>query len=207
MRHFFMSNVLIYFLKFTRGLYFKARGLNTGSKFMVGKSPRLVGLNNISMGHNCSIGDSAWIESIVQYGPSTYSPTITIGDNFICNNYIHIAATGSVVIGNDVLIGSSVLISDHSHGLYSGEGQSTPEEAPVKRTLSVGSIVIGNKVWIGDSVSICGKLTIGNSVIVGANSVVVKNVPDNCIVVGNPAKIIKVWNQESCVWEKYEHCD
>lgn len=202
-----MSSILIYLIKFVRGLYFKVKGLETGSKLMVGKSPRLIGLRNIRIGQNCSIGDSAWIEAIVEYGSSNYSPSITIGDNFICNNYIHIAATGSVVIGSDVLIGSGVLINDHSHGLYNGEEQSQPEEAPVYRTLSVGSIIIGNKVWIGDSVSICGNVSIGNSAIVGANSVVVKNVPDNCIVVGNPAKIIKVWNDKSRVWEKYEYCD
>jgi len=51
--------------------------------------------------------------------------------------------------------------------------------------------IIGNNVKLGASVTIIGGVTIGNNVIVGAGSVVVKNIPDNCVVAGNPAKIIK----------------
>lgn len=51
--------------------------------------------------------------------------------------------------------------------------------------------IIGDNVTLGANVTIIGGVTIGNNVIVGAGSVVVKDVPDNCIVAGNPAKIIK----------------
>lgn len=56
--------------------------------------------------------------------------------------------------------------------------------------------IIGDNVKLGASVTIIGDITIGNNVIVGAGSVVVKDVPDNCIVAGNPAKIIRYLNQE-----------
>lgn len=56
--------------------------------------------------------------------------------------------------------------------------------------------VIGDNVTLGVNVTIIGPVTIGNNVIVGAGSVVVKDVPDNCVVAGNPAKIIRYINQE-----------
>lgn len=54
-----------------------------------------------------------------------------------------------------------------------------------------GRPVIGNNVTLGANVTIIGHVHIGNNVIVGAGSVVVKDVPDNCVVAGNPARIIK----------------
>lgn len=57
---------------------------------------------------------------------------------------------------------------------------------------SKGAIVIGNNVWLGDKVTVLSGVRIGNNVTVAANSVVTKDVPDNCIVAGIPARIIKV---------------
>jgi len=53
------------------------------------------------------------------------------------------------------------------------------------------SPIIGNNVDIGANVCVLGNITIGNNVIIGAGSIVVKSIPDNCVVAGNPAKIIK----------------
>lgn len=54
--------------------------------------------------------------------------------------------------------------------------------------------VIGDNVTLGANVTIIGDVHIGNNVIIGAGSVVVKNVPDNCVVAGNPAKVIRKMN-------------
>lgn len=61
---------------------------------------------------------------------------------------------------------------------------------------------IGDNCSIGFGVTILGNVRIGDNVTIGAGSIVVKDVPDNCIVVGNPAKIIKRLNLETGVWEK-----
>ena len=82
-----------------------------------------------------------------------------------------------------------VLISDNSHGEICAEEQSVP---PLDRQLvSKGEVVIGNNVWIGDKVAILAGVRIGDGAIIGANSVVTKDVPANCVVGGIPAKEIK----------------
>lgn len=59
-----------------------------------------------------------------------------------------------------------------------------------------GLPIIGDNVSLGATVTIIGNVKIGNNVTIGAGSVVVKDVPDNCVVAGNPAKIIRYINQE-----------
>jgi acetyltransferase-like isoleucine patch superfamily enzyme len=56
---------------------------------------------------------------------------------------------------------------------------------------SKGEVIIGNNVWLGDKVAVLGGVHIGNNVIVAANAVVTKDLPDNCMAAGVPAQIIK----------------
>ena len=80
-------------------------------------------------------------------------------------------------------------IGDNAHGGLSWEEAGV---APLDRQLySKGAIHIGNNVWIGDKATVLGGITIGDNVIVGANSVVTHDVPSNCVVAGIPAKIVR----------------
>lgn len=129
------------------------------------------------------------IECWDYYRGRSYKPSIIIGDN-VCFNYrCHIGAIEKVWIGDNVLVGSQVLITDHSHGQLTREGLSIP---PAKRELySKGPVIIGDNVWIGEGACILPNVTIGNNCVIGANSVVTKDVPPFSIVGGNPAKIIR----------------
>lgn len=116
-------------------------------------------------------------------------PYIRIG-NGVCFNYdVHIGAVYGIVIGDDVLIGSHVLITDHNHGDSSKE---MLEKKPLDRPLlTKGEVIIGNSVWIGESAVILPGSRIGNHCIIGANAVVNGEVPDFSVAVGNPVKILK----------------
>lgn len=112
---------------------------------------------------------------------------IVIGNNVNINWYAHIGAINKIVIGDNVLIGSSVLITDHSHG-QSGMSNLPPAARPL---YSKGPVIIGENVWIGEGAVILGGVEIGSNTIIGANSVVTHDIPANCVAAGVPAKIIK----------------
>ena len=94
-----------------------------------------------------------------------------------------------IIIGDNVLTGTKVTITDNSHGIFSEHDLFFPPEL---RTLqSDGPVIIEDNVWIGDKVTILPNVIIGRNSIIGANSVVTKNVPPNSVAVGIPAKVIK----------------
>jgi lipopolysaccharide O-acetyltransferase len=149
------------------------------------------------------MGRYAWIEGVSSNNGYTFSPVIKIGQGFCASERLHISAINRIEIGDNCLFGSCVYISDHNHGSYKGEVQSHPNEPPLQRKLvSHGHVVIGSNVWVGDNVIIVGPVKIGNGVVIGANSVVTRDIPDDVIVVGMPAKIIKRFDQESGKWKK-----
>ncbi len=144
----------------------------------------------IVIGDNTKIRHNSLLGCYTNYNKQHFSnASITIGTNCDIGRNIHITACNKITIGNGVLTGQYVIISDNSHGGMSKE-ESLIE--PLKRELkSKGEVIIGDNVWIGDKVSILADVHIGSNVIIGANSVVTKDIPDNCIAVGVPAKIIK----------------
>ena len=127
---------------------------------------------------------------------------IKIGANVQINDYVHIGAVESIIIEDNVLMASKIYISDHNHGGYDINHSSTPDSDPIKRLQVSKPVKIKKNVWIGESVCILPGVTIGKGSIIGALSVVTKDIPDYTIAVGSPAKPIKKYNFTSKVWEK-----
>lgn len=143
----------------------------------------------ISIGNNFTSLYNLRLEAWDQYAGQQFQPSLVIGDNVNMNTDCHIGCIERVEIGNDVLIASRVYISDHSHGDISAEAFALP---PVARPLRTkGPVRIEDNVWIGEGVCVLPGVTIGRSAIIGANSVVTRDVPANSIAAGNPARIIK----------------
>jgi acetyltransferase-like isoleucine patch superfamily enzyme len=180
---------------------FTARKLRAPG-FRVRYNPHLSGLAHMRIGRNFSAGDSLWLEAVVEYAGERLSPTLTIGDDVGVSDNVHITCINSVTIGSGTLIGSRVIVTDNSHGVYRGDSQSAPDTAPAKRRLhSPAAVVIGRNVWIGDGVAVLPGATIGDGAIIGANSVVTGTVPAGVIAVGAPVRILRRWNKETGVWE------
>lgn len=155
----------------------------------------------VSFGKNFTTGVGCRIETY----PINKAKVLFIGENVQINDYVHITAIDSVVIGNNVLIASKVYISDCSHGSYAGnESDSNPLHSPSTRPLFSKPIIIEDNVWLGEFVSVLPGVTIGKGVIVGANSVVSKSLPSNVIAVGTPAKPIKKFNFDTQKWVKIQ---
>lgn len=108
---------------------------------------------------------------------------IHVGDNFFTNYNVTILDIARVDAGDNVMIGPGVLISTVGHPLSpKGRRMRLAQAKPVK---------IGNDVWIGGNAVILPGVKIGNNVVIAAGAVVTHDVPDNCLVGGIPAKIIK----------------
>ena len=160
-----------------------------GKGIVLHKPCNIIGANHISINNMTVIGRYGTITAWDNYNGQTFLPDITIGSNCDFGEFIHISCIDSIHIGNGVLTGRWVTISDNSHGQNE---RSEMDIAPANREIvSKGPISIGNNVWIGDKVTILPGVSIGDGVVIGANSVVTKDVPPYSVVAGNPAKPIK----------------
>lgn len=112
-----------------------------------------------------------------------YGKNIEIGNNFFSNYNLIILDVGKVIIGDNVMFAPNVSIYTAGHPIHP-ETRNTGYEYGI-------SITIGDNVWIGGSAVINCGVKIGNNVVIGSGSVVTKDIPDNTVVVGNPARIIR----------------
>ena len=112
-----------------------------------------------------------------------HGKNIHVGKNFLANYNVTILDIMPVHIGDYVMIGPNTMIVTVNHPL-SPKGR--------RKHLGIGKpVTIGNDVWLGGNVTVLPGVTIGNNVVVAAGAVVTKDIPDNCVVAGVPAKIVK----------------
>lgn len=153
---------------------------------------------HIEIGEGFTAGFNCRIETYAKEDKKV----LHIGKNVQINDYVHITAMENVTIGDNVLLASKIYISDCSHGSYSGNiTDSNPNSIPSERPLYSKPITIEDNVWLGEFVSVLPGVTIGKGTIVGANSVVSRDLPPYVIAVGTPAKPIKKFNFEINKWE------
>jgi len=155
---------------------------------------RINGSERISIGNNVRIGSQSWIAAmpLTNYEKCelVFQDGATIGD------FNHIYATGSIVFEKDALTANFVYISDNLHCF---EDVNIPiVSQPIKQLRPV---VIGEGCWIGEHVSIVGA-SVGRHSVIGSNAVVTHDIPDFCVAVGAPARIIKRYNFDTQKWEK-----
>lgn len=129
---------------------------------------------------------------------------LKFGDNIQVNDFVHISAMDSVEIGDGCMFASHVYISDNSHGVYEGENyaHSSPDVAPDHRQYITAPVKIGKNCWLGEGVIVMPGVTIGDGCVIGAHSVVNKDIPAASIAVGSPASVIKQFNYKTERWEK-----
>jgi len=163
--------------------YFGQSSINYPIRSLIG-SVYIIIEDNVSLGKNIVL--TAWDN----YEGNKYTPQIIIKKGTSIGDDAHITAINKIIIGENVLTGKKILISDNSHGEAT---ENLLENPPIKRPLySKGPVIIGNNVWIGEKATILAGVTIGQGSIIGANAVVTKDVPPFSIAAGNPAKIIKI---------------
>lgn len=157
----------------------------------------IVGYRNIFIGENVRIQDFTWIQSVPLTG--TPNSKLVIGKNTTIGHFNHIVATQSIILGPNVLTADKVYISDNIHGY-------TDINCPIKiqPIIQKKGVVIGADSWLGENVCVIGA-SVGKHCVVGANSVVTRDIPDYSVAVGSPARIIKRYDFESQEWRNTDN--
>ena len=159
-----------------------------GKNCSFNKDSFILGEQFISIGNEFNSGIHLRIEAISKYNSQVFNPTINIGDNVSIEHFCHIGCVEKISIGTGTMIASHVYISDHNHGNISSKDL---KYAPQKRLLFSKPVSIGKNVWLGEGCCILPGVSLGNNVIVGANAVVTHSFPDNSVIAGVPARIIR----------------
>lgn len=124
-----------------------------------------------------------------------FNPRIVIGNRVTSTGGLTLAAMQSISIEDDVMFAGNVFVTDGSHGL---EHTDLPYKfQPMSR---IAPVTIKRGCWIGQNAVILPGVTIGEMAIVGANSVVTRDVPARSIVAGSPARVLKRWDPDALVW-------
>lgn len=185
--------IIFFFLKLKHSLKFYF-SKNISRNIFLGTNVQIFGLDNVVIKENCTIGENTLINvnnrtnKEIQF---TINSNVYVGrDNFF--------SVGKLIfIGDYCIFGNkcSLICSDHIFETpltpYAFTGNSFEKE-----------IRVGVNCWFGHGVSIVGNVKIGHGSIVGANTLVTKDIPPFSMVVGNPAKIIKTFSFETNLWEK-----
>jgi acetyltransferase-like isoleucine patch superfamily enzyme len=180
---------------YIKSLIFYGWRLNKfGYKSIIFKPLHIDGITNIYIGKKVIIRDYSWLACM----PLTNNkkPKLIIMDGVSIGHFNHIYATSKIIIEKNVLIADKVYISDNLHEY---KNPKTPIiKQPIKQ---LKTMIIGEGCWIGENVCIIGS-SIGKQSVIGANSVVTSDIPDYCVAVGAPAKIIKRYCFETSSWRK-----
>ncbi len=142
--------------------------------------------NNFSLGDNSTIEDFCTVNNGV--GDVIIGNRTRIG----MSNVI----IGPVTIGDDVMLAQNIVLSGLNHGYE--DITIVPHNQPVTKK----EIVIADEVWVGANSIVVAGVQIGKHSIIAGGSVVTKDVPAYSVVAGNPARAIKMYNNETGIWEK-----
>jgi len=121
---------------------------------------------------------------------------LVIGHGCSVGDFAHIYSTKEIILEDNVLLANFVYISDNVHG-FEDINMPIIKQPIIQRN----TVRIGEGSWLGEHVCVIGA-NIGKHCVIGANSVVTKDIPDYCVAVGAPAKVIKKFNFNTQQWEK-----
>lgn len=174
--NYFLPNIKPFFL----------HKINLPKNFFVQQKLLCQGKGKVMIGNNCNLGfklGGFWLRGAIELQARFTNSFIKIGNNVATNNNIFICAANYIEIGDNTLIGQYVTMMDfEAHGIQPQHRRELGE---------IGEIKIGKNCWIGNNVSILKNSEIGDNTIVANGAVVSGKFPENVIIGGIPAKIIR----------------
>jgi acetyltransferase-like isoleucine patch superfamily enzyme len=146
------------------------------------------------IGKGVIIQKDCWLN--IAHQRAETGPMIVIGEGSNIGRRCTISAANSIVIGHSVLIAPNVFIADTHH-------EYRDISIPIMHqgiTTNEDQVAIGDETWIGINAVIMGNVRIGKHCVIGANSVVNRAIPDYCVAVGNPARVVKIYDAVGRQW-------
>lgn len=185
-------------------------GIVKGTKLFIGSRVKIYCKNKLNCGDNVRIEDSVFINALSKKGIflgdrvkigrgseincsgslADLGKGISIGTNSSFAENTYFGAAGGINIGEDVISGQNVRFHSENHNY---QDLNTPIRL---QGVNRKGIVVGNNVWIGSGAVFLDGAKIGNGCIIGANTLLNSVYPDNCVIVGNPGRIIKLRTEE-----------
>ena len=136
-----------------------------------------------------------WPDSMPRTYQQEFSPKIVIGNRVTATASLTLGAHEEIRIEDDVMFAGNVHLTDGFHGF-----ENVDEPYKYQPIFRIAPIVVKRGCWIGQNVVILPGVTIGEQSIIGANSVVTKDIPARSIVVGSPARVIRIWDAGTRKW-------
>lgn len=153
----------------------------------------------LKLGAKTFIAENSFFAITDNASGSNDLPIVEIGDNVCIGSNFIVVCIQSIKIEDNVLIADRVFIGDHIHG-YSDVTMPIISQPLEPR----GKVLIKEGAFIGVNSVVMPGVTIGKNAVIGASSVVLKDVPDYCVATGNPAKIIKKYDFKAKKWVRYD---
>lgn len=150
----------------------------------------------VFLGRNVTIRDGARFDVTTKFGSQRFAPNVTIGDGSLFEQGFHLTAAGTINIGNQVACSRNVSVLGIQHEYED------ITRAIIEQPLGVAPVSIGDGTLIGMNCVILPGVSIGKHCMIGANSVVSRDVPDFCVAAGSPARVIRRYEAAEQKWVK-----
>lgn len=161
--------------------YISRGAIISNGNLRIGNYSKIFGLKgSIYLGEHVTFGDYNHI--LADFSKKS---RIIIGDRFSCGDNVLFGGAGGIMIGNDVIFGQNIRLHAQNHK-FDNLNILIRKQGTVEEGIS-----IGNNCWIGSGTVILDGVKIGDGCVIGANSVVTKSFPENSVIVGNPATLIR----------------
>jgi acetyltransferase-like isoleucine patch superfamily enzyme len=191
-----VSRAIIKVVRSIRRVRYSATFAEFGRRSILDEPSEIVGRESIAISDGVHIHAYGRLEAL---NCDEDIVRLRIGSGTVAQRYLHIGAISSVMIGKGCLLASHVYITDHDHDF------SNPLEPPISnRRVIAAPVTIGDYVWLGENVTVLKGVKIGQRSVIGAGSIVTRDVPEFSIAVGSPARVIRKWDQITRQWMAVE---
>lgn len=168
---------------------------NSCKTFVIMPQMTINNMRKLKVGDKFYLGRNSRFLMVTVYKGTSYSPFVKIGNNVSIGNRFTALSAAPIVVEDDCLLASDILITSENHGLdpetYTSYADNPLDATPVR---------IGKGCWIGEKAVILPGVTLGDKCIVAAGAVVTKSFPSYTLVGGVPAKVLKTYDFETHKW-------